>query len=153
MSDPTSRRYHGERRCCALTSSPPFAAPREDRFTHIDATSGLTLHDDTDRFLLAAGGSRRWFFSTTGTVPLWDADFHDGDWLIFGSETHGIDRTLLAQHPDRVVRIPQAPGERCLNLSTAAGIALYEALRRLRPEIGEREDAKTRRLREGNSIQ
>jgi len=39
--------------------------------------------------------------------------------------------TLLAAHPDRVVRIPQAPGERCLNLSTAAGIALYQALRRV----------------------
>jgi tRNA (cytidine/uridine-2'-O-)-methyltransferase len=95
----------------------------------------LTVHDDTDRFLAAAGESPRWFFSTTGTVPLWDADFRDGDWLIFGSETHGIDRGILAQHPDRVVRIPQAPGERCLNLSTAAGIALFEALRRAAPKF------------------
>jgi tRNA (cytidine/uridine-2'-O-)-methyltransferase len=90
----------------------------------------LTVHDDAENFLVAAGSSPRWFFSTTGTVPLWDADFHDGDWLIFGSETHGIDRAILAAHPDRVVRIAQAPRERCLNLSTAVGIALYEALRR-----------------------
>jgi tRNA (cytidine/uridine-2'-O-)-methyltransferase len=90
----------------------------------------LTLHDDTESFLIAAGGSPRWFFSTTGNVPLWDADFRAGDWLVFGSETHGIDRAILASHPDRVVRIPQAPGERCLNLSTAVGIALYEAIRR-----------------------
>ena len=92
----------------------------------------LTVHDDTEHFLVAGGGSPGWFFSTTGTVPLWDADYRDGDWLIFGSETHGIDRGILAQHPDHVVRIPQAPGERCLNLSTAVGIALYEALRRPR---------------------
>ena len=92
----------------------------------------LTLHDDTESFLMAAGGRPRWFFSTTGNVPLWDAEFRDGDWLIFGSETHGIDRAVLASHPDRVVRIPQAPGERCLNLSTAVGIALYEALGRTR---------------------
>lgn len=90
----------------------------------------LTVHDDTDAFFLAGGGSPGWFFSTTGTVSLWDADFRDSDTLIFGSETHGIDRAILARHPGRVVRIPQAPGERCLNLSTAAGIALYEALRR-----------------------
>jgi tRNA (cytidine/uridine-2'-O-)-methyltransferase len=92
----------------------------------------LTVHDDTESFFLAASGNPRWFFSTTGNVPLWDADFRDGDWLIFGSETHGIDRAVLAAHPDRVVRIPQAPGERCLNLSTAVGIAVYEALGRTR---------------------
>jgi tRNA (cytidine/uridine-2'-O-)-methyltransferase len=91
----------------------------------------LTVHDDTDAFMLAVGGSPRWYFSTTGDVPLWEADFRDGDWLIFGSETHGIDRSILANDPDRVVRIPQAPGERCLNLSTAAGIALYEAIRKI----------------------
>jgi tRNA (cytidine/uridine-2'-O-)-methyltransferase len=90
----------------------------------------LTVHDDTESFLTAGGSKSGWFFSTTGNVPLWDADFRDGDWLIFGSETHGIDRAILASHPDRVVRIPQAPGERCLNLSTAVGIALYEALKK-----------------------
>lgn len=91
----------------------------------------LTLHDDAASFLAAVSGSRAWFFSTTGTVPLWQADFQDGDWLVFGSETHGIDRAILANRPDHVVRIPQAPNERCLNLSTAVGIALYEALRRV----------------------
>jgi tRNA (cytidine/uridine-2'-O-)-methyltransferase len=91
----------------------------------------LTVHDDTPAFMTAVGGSRRWFFSTKGRVPLWDAEFDHADWLIFGSETHGIDRNVLAAHPDHTVRIPQAPGERCLNLSTAVGIALYEALRRV----------------------
>jgi tRNA (cytidine/uridine-2'-O-)-methyltransferase len=60
---------------------------------------------------------------------VWDANFRDGDYLIFGSETHGIDESLLRAHPKRTLRIPQSPGERCLNLSTAAGIGLYEALR------------------------
>lgn len=91
----------------------------------------LTVHDDTRAFLAASSAGTRWFFSTTGDVGLWRAEFADGDWLVFGSETHGIDRGILAEHPGRVVRIPQAPGERCLNLSTAAGIGLYEALRRV----------------------
>ena len=91
----------------------------------------LTIHDDTEAFLRSTGGNPRWFFSTTGTTSLWDADFQPNDMLIFGSETHGIDRAILADQPDRVLRIPQAPGERCLNLSTAAGIALYEALRQV----------------------
>ena len=89
----------------------------------------LTVHDDAAAFLAAVGGGRMWLFSTKGERGLWHADFHDGDWLVFGGETHGIDDDLLARYPDQVVRIPQAPGERCLNLSTAAGVGLYEALR------------------------
>jgi tRNA (cytidine/uridine-2'-O-)-methyltransferase len=98
----------------------------------------LTLHDDTAAFLAAsaAGGAtgetgRRWLFSSKGRRSFWDADFADGDWLVFGSETRGIDESLLASDPDHALRIPQAPGERCLNLSTAAGIGLYHALYRI----------------------
>jgi tRNA (cytidine/uridine-2'-O-)-methyltransferase len=73
-----------------------------------------------------------WMFSTKGTRSHWDADYRDGDWLIFGSETHGLPDSLLARDEERVLRIPQAAKERCLNLSTAAGIGLYEALRKIR---------------------
>jgi len=95
----------------------------------------LTVHDDTAAFLEAADrtGGGRWLFSTKGNVPLWEAGFHDGDWLLFGSETHGLDQALRASHPGRVVRIPQGGDERCLNLSSAAAIGLYEALRRIKP--------------------
>jgi tRNA (cytidine/uridine-2'-O-)-methyltransferase len=96
----------------------------------------LTVHDDDEAFFRAVGGGQLWLFSTAGGRSLWDADFRDDDWLVFGSETRGIDRAILAAHPGRTVRIPQAPGERCLNLSTAAGIALYEALRHLSKSQG-----------------
>ena len=89
----------------------------------------LTVHDDTDAFFRAVPPARCWFFSTKGERPLWSAPFRDGDCLVFGSETHGIDPSLLAAHPSRTLRIPQAPDERCLNLSSAAAAGLYEALR------------------------
>jgi tRNA (cytidine/uridine-2'-O-)-methyltransferase len=91
----------------------------------------LTLHDDTDAFLRSAAGQRVWYFSSKAKRPHWSAEFRDGDWLVFGSETRGIDESILAANPERSLRIPQATGERCLNLSTAAGVALYEALRQL----------------------
>ena len=93
----------------------------------------LTVHDDTAALLAARekSGASMWLFSSKGTTGLWSADFRDGDWLVFGSETAGIDTQLRAAHPDRTVRIPQQPDERCLNLSTSVGIALYEALRRI----------------------
>ena len=86
----------------------------------------LTVHDDTAAFFsaAAAAGGQLWFFSTKGAENLWRSDFSDGDWLVFGSETNGIANDILDARRGRgqVVRIPQASGERCLNLSTAAGV-------------------------------
>jgi tRNA (cytidine/uridine-2'-O-)-methyltransferase len=89
----------------------------------------LTVHDDTDALFNAAGNARMWFLSSKGTRSLWQTDFQDGDWLVFGNEGRGMEPQVLQPRLDRAVRIPQAEGERCLNLSTACGIALYEALR------------------------
>ena len=92
----------------------------------------LTVHDDNDAFFAAMAGVRMWLFSSKGSRPFWDAHFADGDCLVFGSETHGLPESLIQQHREWCVRIPQAPAERCLNLSTAAGIGLYECLRQIR---------------------
>lgn len=92
----------------------------------------LTLHDDAESFFKTTSAQgRAWLFSSKATKSFWDARFTDGDWLIFGNETHGLPENLLAQHPQNTLRLPQAPGERCLNLSTAVGIGLFEALRQL----------------------
>lgn len=91
----------------------------------------LTLHDDTDSFLRASAGTRLWLFTSKASRSLWDISFADGDRLVLGSETHGLPSSLVDVYPTQTVRIPQAPDERCLNLSTAAGIALYEALRQV----------------------
>lgn len=91
----------------------------------------LTIHDDSKAFMTAMGPTPRWLFSSKATRSIWDANFQDGDCLIFGSETHGLPAQWLADDPDHALRIPLAPGERCLNLSTAVGIALYESLRKL----------------------
>lgn len=90
----------------------------------------LAVHDDDAAFFNAMRGRRLWMFSSKGMQAHWDVEYHADDVLVFGSETTGISERLLDAHRDRVVRIPQAQGERCLNLSTAAGIGLYEAMRR-----------------------
>lgn len=90
----------------------------------------LTVHDDTSSFFSAMDRTPMWFFTSKAQRSLWDLEFADGDCLVFGNETYGLPETLIAAHRERTVRIPQAAGERCLNLSTAAGIGLYEALRR-----------------------
>jgi tRNA (cytidine/uridine-2'-O-)-methyltransferase len=99
----------------------------------------LTVHDDTAAFLAGLDAGRMWLFSSKAERSYWDVSYRDGDVLVFGSETRGIDEGILQQHSARCVRIPQASGERCLNLSTAAGIALFEALRQVLGGAGEME--------------
>jgi tRNA (cytidine/uridine-2'-O-)-methyltransferase len=91
----------------------------------------ITMHACEADLLAAAPAGRTWLFDSTGQRSLFEADFEDGDWLIFGSETHGLPRATLERHPDRSLRIPQVPGERCLNLATSVGVALYQALERV----------------------
>ena len=91
----------------------------------------LTVHDDEAGFFNAIDRNRCWFFSTRASQSFWDVDYRSGDCLVLGSETHGLRESLLNENANRCVRIPQTPDERCLNLSTAAGIGLYEAIRRV----------------------
>jgi tRNA (cytidine/uridine-2'-O-)-methyltransferase len=92
----------------------------------------VTIHDDTSRFLSAMRNTRLWMFTSKAGQSVWDADFQEGDCLVFGSETSGLPECILRQNAPRCVRIPQMESERCLNLSTAAGIGLFEALRQIR---------------------
>jgi tRNA (cytidine/uridine-2'-O-)-methyltransferase len=91
----------------------------------------LTVHDDDESLFKMVGEQRIWLFSSKGRRSLWDSSFHPADWLIFGSETHGISEALRARYATQTLRIPQLQGERCLNLATAAGIGLYEAIRQV----------------------
>ena len=57
------------------------------------------------------------------------ADFQDGDYIMFGKESAGIPEELLLEHRETCIRIPMAPEQRSLNLSNSAAVVLYEALR------------------------
>ena len=68
------------------------------------------------------------FTSARGGAPLHEFPFQPHDAIVFGPETSGLPEAVLALSPHRV-RIPITDKVRSLNLSTAAGIVLYEALR------------------------
>jgi tRNA (cytidine/uridine-2'-O-)-methyltransferase len=76
-------------------------------------------------------------FTGRATTGLWQARFQPGDWLILGDEVDGLPQAVLDRFPDRWVRVPmiRVPSARSLNLSTCAGIAVYEAIRQLRAAI------------------
>jgi tRNA (cytidine/uridine-2'-O-)-methyltransferase len=76
------------------------------------------------------------FFFAPGSERLfWDAelDAEQDVVLVFGCETTGLPRELLAQYGDDVVSFPIGSSlVRSLNLSTTVALAAYEVLRRAR---------------------
>lgn len=86
--------------------------------------------DSLSQLEAAFPGGRWWYTSKKAERSHVEAEFLPGDFLVFGKETKGLPEDLLAAHPERCLRIPIfSPIVRSLNLSTAAGIVLYEALR------------------------
>src|SRR5882762_6378349 len=72
----------------------------------------------------------RYFYLTTKTQrAYWDARFRDGDFLVFGRETKGLPKSLLEREREHLLTIPMSAQTRSLNLATAVGIVLYEAVR------------------------
>ncbi|MBN2574874.1 MAG: tRNA (cytidine(34)-2'-O)-methyltransferase [Deltaproteobacteria bacterium] len=70
------------------------------------------------------------FFSSQGARSFWDVHYPDDVALVFGCESVGLPETLLARHAARTLRIPMVePRLRSINLSTTAGLAMFEVVR------------------------
>ena len=76
-------------------------------------------------------GDNFWFFSTKSKLIHSDAQYKDGDFLVFGKETKGLPESLLEAHYDECVRLPMINECRSLNLSNSVCVGVYEALRQL----------------------
>ncbi len=79
----------------------------------------------------ASPDGRFFYLSTKASRSYLDVCYQSGDYLVFGKETKGLPEELIRANPDNAVTIPMPGHEavRSLNLSTSAGIVLYEALR------------------------
>ena len=95
----------------------------------------LMLWDDFESFLeeMAPRNSEVILFSKRGVMPFWSMPTHKRLFLVFGAETRGLPQSILQRFADAVYYIPMTSETRSLNLSTAAGIALYESLRLATP--------------------
>jgi tRNA (cytidine/uridine-2'-O-)-methyltransferase len=69
-------------------------------------------------------------FTTKGSRPHADMAWLPGDVLVFGSETQGLPADLRDSFPlEQRIRLPMLAGQRSLNLSNAAAVAVFEAWR------------------------
>lgn len=129
-------------RLCAATATPlhliePLGFKIDDK--HLKRAGldywpnvNLSVHPHWAAFeaahLSAGPDTRVVLTSARGGVPHHEFRFQPGDAIVLGPETRGLPEFLFDLCPLRV-RIPTLDTVRSLNLSTSAGILLYEALR------------------------
>jgi tRNA (cytidine/uridine-2'-O-)-methyltransferase len=92
----------------------------------------LKLYPSWQAYLEETKDVRRWLFTARAGVGLWDARYQEGDHLVFGAEPTGLPAEVLDGGHGTKVTIPMLEERRSLNLSTAVGIAAFEALRQVR---------------------
>ncbi len=92
----------------------------------------VETHDDWHAFLHDWGSGRLFAFSTRGTARYDAPAYRSGDGLLFGPETRGLPESVLADpEVEGVLRLPMKADSRSLNLSNAAAVVAFEALRQL----------------------
>jgi len=89
----------------------------------------LKVWENIQEFLESVDTSRCFFATTKTDKPYFNVQYKPGDYIIFGSETKGIDETILNRFKNQCVTIPMTDEGRSLNLAVSAGIILYEAIR------------------------
>lgn len=110
----------------------------------------LCIYSDYQDFLKKNPKADPWMFTKKSKHFYHEVAYADGDYLMFGKESTGIADEILMSHQDRCLRIPMIeraglspkttsgpvgdptdPDAVSLNLSNAANIVLFEALRQL----------------------
>lgn len=91
----------------------------------------LKLYPSWAAYVEATPQARRFLYSARATTSFWGVKYAPGDHLIFGSETKGLPDEVLQAGAGVAVTLPMLEERRSMNLSTAVGIATYEALRQL----------------------
>jgi len=90
----------------------------------------LSRHTNLEALYAALAASRFVYLTTKADQVYTGWSFQPDDCLVFGPETRGLPEELLRDNWNNCLRIPMFnPKVRSLNLATAVGIVLYEALR------------------------
>lgn len=92
----------------------------------------IFYYESYEDFLKIHGDKEIHYITRYGHKPCDHFNFSDVSedyYVMFGKESSGIPRDLLAGHLDKCIRLPMKPNARSLNLSNCVAIVVYEILR------------------------
>lgn len=93
----------------------------------------IRIHKNWEEFEKANPGTY-YFMTRYGRKAPSEYDFtkiEDDIYLVLGKESTGVDKKILKNHMDTLMRLPMVANARSLNLSNCAAIIVYEVLRQL----------------------
>jgi tRNA (cytidine/uridine-2'-O-)-methyltransferase len=89
----------------------------------------LCVYENFQDFLRKNENAPLFMATTKASKAYTEVSYPSGAFIMFGKESAGIPEEILLNYRQTCVRIPMKDNERSLNLSNAAAIILYEALR------------------------
>ena len=96
-----------------------------DYWRELDVTTYVNWADFCEKH----PGAKIYMATTKARQIYTEVHYEPDSYLLFGKESAGIPEELLKENEENCVRIPMIGETRSLNLSNAAAIVLYEALR------------------------
>ena len=88
----------------------------------------ISYYDDLEDFYSENSGPC-FYFTSKGPRRHTEVEYPDNCYLFFGREDAGLPEELLLKNQQSCVRMPMRQGVRCLNLSNAVAVGVYEVLR------------------------
>ena len=89
----------------------------------------LTLYECIEELWERYKNKDFYYFTTKGGTRFDSVSYGEDPFIVFGRETAGLPPEILKANEKNCVRIPMHETRRCLNLSNAVAVGVYETLR------------------------
>ena len=99
-----------------------------DYWQHLE----VLYYNSFDDFKSKNPKGRFHFLTAHATNTIWDLNFQNNDYLVFGRESVGLPKSITDLYKDNCYKIPMYSKKiRSLNLANAVSVTIYEGLRQM----------------------
>lgn len=102
-----------------------------DYWVHLDVTEYQNV---AEWMFQIPDTSRVFLMSSHANISIYEAQFQDGDWLVFGKESVGLSQEVLAQFENHLT-IPMSKLIRSFNIANSVAFVVGEAKRQINIKI------------------
>jgi len=99
-----------------------------DYWKHLD----VKIYEDIEEFSSINKNKNMVYLSSSGKMDYSSIEYQDNMFLVFGKESVGLPKNIIAENSDKLYKIPiYSEHVRSLNLANAVSIVVYDGLRNI----------------------